>query len=218
MPQIFSPNANGIARMILWGGLGLAASLAVLGVLLPRSAWFTGADRVLPQPVAFSHEHHVGGLGLDCRYCHTSVTQSSFAGLPPTETCMTCHSQLWTEAEMLEPVRQSLVTDTPIAWRRVHDLADFVYFNHAAHVANGVGCETCHGAVDRMPLMRQEAPLTMGWCLDCHRDPAPNLRPRDAIFAMGWEAKDGGAAAQAELMTLYDIHPETMTDCYVCHR
>lgn len=216
MPQIFPPAANGYARMALWalGGLGVAA--AVLSVLLPRSDAFTREDRIVAQPVPFSHQHHVGGLGIDCRYCHTGVEKSDFAGLPPTETCMTCHSQLWTRAEMLAPVRQSLATGQPIRWQRVHDLADYVYFSHAAHVNNGVGCVTCHGPVDEMPLMRQAAPLTMSWCLDCHRDPAPNLRPPDRIFAM--EEERGDAADQAALMKRYDIHPETMTDCYVCHR
>ncbi|MDF0602763.1 cytochrome c3 family protein [Psychromarinibacter sp. C21-152] len=216
MPQIFPEAANGIARLVLWAALVAVLGLVALSVLLPRSDMFTGQDRILAQPVPFSHQHHAGGLGIDCRYCHAAVEQSAFAGMPPTETCMTCHSQLWTRAEMLDPVRQSLATGTPLRWNRVHDLADYVYFNHGAHVSNGVGCTTCHGAVDEMPLMRQAAPLTMEWCLDCHRDPAPNLRPPEAVFATDW--RRGSEAEQAALMGRYDIHPETMTDCNVCHR
>ncbi|MGR3323710.1 MAG: cytochrome c3 family protein [Pseudooceanicola sp.] len=217
MPQVFPEAANGIARMFMWSFAVFLVLLFAGSVLATRSAYLTGQDRVVRQPVPFSHEHHVGGLGLDCRYCHLGVERSGFAGLPSTETCMTCHSQLWTEAEMLEPVRASLETGTPIAWTRVHDLADYVYFNHAAHLANGVGCETCHGNVATMPLIRQDAPLTMSWCLSCHTDPAPNLRPQAEIFTMGWEG-GGDEAAQAALMKQYDIHPETMTDCHVCHR
>jgi len=217
MPQVFPQAANGIARMLMWSFAVLLGLLLTSSILLTRSGYVTGQERIVRQPVPFSHEHHVGGLGLDCRYCHASVERSGFAGLPPTETCMTCHSQLWTEAEMLAPVRESLATGTPIAWTRVHDLADYVYFNHAAHLANGVGCETCHGNVAQMPLMRQEAPLTMAWCLSCHTDPAPNLRPQEELFTMGWDGGDD-PVQQAALMRRYDVHPETMTDCYVCHR
>ncbi len=216
MPQIFGPGANGIARLVLWALAALVVAVVAGSVLLARAGYFTGEGRVLDQPVPFSHQHHVGGLGLDCRYCHTAVEESSTAGLPPTETCMTCHSQLWTEAELLAPVRESLATERPIAWRRVHDLADYVYFNHAAHVSNGVGCAECHGDVTEMPLTRQEAPLTMSWCLSCHTDPGPNLRPPEEIYAP--RRADPDEAEQAELLARYDIHPETMTDCYVCHR
>ena len=179
--QVFPPGSNAVASgilvLVLVGILGL---VLVAGVLA-RSDYATGQNRALEQPVPFSHQHHVAGLGIDCGYCHTSVDQSQFAGVPPTHTCMTCHSQLWTNADMLEPVRQSLKTDTPLKWERVHDLADYVYFNHSVHVNNGVGCESCHGRVDRMPLMKQQKSLTMSFCLDCHRDPAPNLRPADQI-------------------------------------
>jgi hypothetical protein len=217
MPQIFGQRANGVAGMVLWGVAAVALLILVLSVLLPRSGFFTGQGHIVTQPVPFSHEHHAGGLGIDCRYCHQGVETDAFAGLPPTETCMTCHSELWTGAEALEPVRRSLADGRPIHWQRVHDLADFVYFNHAAHVNNGVACETCHGDVATMPLIRQEAPLTMEWCLECHRDPGAQLRPRNGIYAMHWRPPRD-MPSQDALLAQYDIHPERMTDCYVCHR
>ena len=180
--QIFRPGANTIAILVL-AAIGALPVLGVgLGYQLTRSPYTTGQNVTRNQPVPFSHEHHVGGLGLDCRYCHTSVEKARFAGLPPTETCMTCHSQIWTNAEMLAPVRTSLAENKPIAWQRVHRLPDYVYFDHSVHVAKGVGCTTCHGAVDQMPLMRQAAPLTMQWCLDCHRDPGKSIQPRETVF------------------------------------
>jgi hypothetical protein len=160
----------------------------------------------------------VGGLGLDCRYCHTAVEVSSSAGIPPTETCMTCHSQLWTQAWALAPVRLSWATGRPLRWQRVHDVADFVYFNHRIHVAKGVGCETCHGPVDEMPLMRQAHSLSMAWCLDCHRDPAPNLRPREHVFDLDWQPPEDREALGAQLIEDYDVRTGHLTHCYVCHR
>ena len=150
-------------------------------------SFYTNQDVFVEQPIQFSHAHHVGGIGIDCRYCHTSVEESAFANIPPTKTCMNCHSQIWTNAPILEPVRASFRDNTPLQWTRVHDLPDFVYFNHSIHVRKGVGCATCHGRVDKMPLMYQDAPLTMKWCLDCHRNPAKYVRPRDQVFNMAWE-------------------------------
>lgn len=218
MPQTFTRKSNGIASMVLWGLVAAAVVIVAVAIAVPRSEWLLGMDRMPTQPVPFSHLHHAGTLGIDCRYCHTGVETSAFAGLPPTETCMTCHSQIWTGAAMLAPVRQSMIANRPMKWRRVNDLPDYVYFNHAAHVRNGVGCETCHGNVARMPLMRQAAPLTMSWCLDCHRDPEPNLRPLAAVTTMGWTPPPDIAAVRADLMRRHRIHPETMEDCYVCHR
>ena len=203
--------------------LSAGATLAIFAVIgisataLEGSPYVTGLGSIPEQPVPFSHQHHVAGLGIDCRYCHTSVEQSSFAGIPATDTCMTCHSQVWTNAPMLEPVRASLARDEPLRWTRVYNLRDFVYFNHAAHVANGVGCESCHGRVDQMPLVRQAAPLTMQWCLQCHRDPGPRLRPPDRITAMGYDTS-ADAYSGEELIAHYDIAPETMTECSTCHR
>lgn len=170
MAQLYRAHANWIARGSLWAlVLGLAA-LAVLAVALSRSDWATGRGRTPAQPVPFSHAHHVGGLGIDCRYCHRSVDTDAFAGLPSTETCMSCHAQLWTHAEILAPVRHSFATGEPLRWRRVHDLPDFAYFDHSAHQRAGVECATCHGEVARMALTTQVAPLTMRWCVDCHAE------------------------------------------------
>ncbi|MCG7601954.1 cytochrome c family protein [Halomonas sp. McH1-25] len=217
MPQIFPRRANSLVSMALWGGAFGVVILILVAVTIGSSAHDTGVYTTPEQPVPFSHEHHVSGLGLDCQYCHTGVEKSDFAGLPPTYTCMTCHSQLWTNAEMLEPVRQSLKRDEPIEWVRVHDLPDFTYFSHRAHVNNGVGCESCHGRVDEMPITSQRKPLTMQWCLSCHRNPEPNLRPADKITAMGYDpAKDG--IPGHELLERYAIRKDNLTECVTCHR
>ena len=216
MPQIFRPRANTIARLVLLAIPVFPVLFILFGRGLMRSPYVTGAHITPQQPVPFSHEHHVGGLGIDCRYCHTSVEQSSFAGLPATHICMTCHSQLWTQAAMLAPVRASLATGTPIRWTRVNALPDYVYFDHSIHIAKGVGCTTCHGPVDRMPLMRQAAPLTMNWCLNCHRDPAPNLRPRAEVFSTTWTPPQDQAEQGRRLLAEYLIHTEHLTDCSTC--
>jgi hypothetical protein len=218
VPQIFSPAADTVARLVLAAIPTLPVAGALLTYALMRSPYVTGQYATPEQPVPFSHEHHVGGLGLDCRYCHTSAEQSRFAGLPPTETCMTCHSQLWTQAPMLAPVRESLAEGRPIRWRRVNSLPGYVYFDHSIHVAKGVGCTTCHGPVDRMPLMRQAAPLTMGWCLACHRDPTPNLRPHEAIYDSRWVPPTDQAEEGKRLAESYHVRSEGLTDCSVCHR
>jgi hypothetical protein len=168
------------------------------------------------QPVPFSHKHHVSGLGIDCRYCHTSVETSSFAGIPPTTTCMSCHSQIWAGSPMLEPVRASLRTNEPLRWTRVHDLPDFVYFDHSIHVAKGVGCSTCHGRVDQMPITWRENTLLMEWCLNCHREPERYVRPRSAIFQMDWVPPPNQLEAGRALLQAY--HIRKLTDCYTCHR
>src|SRR5215510_15458106 len=197
MAQIFHRSANTLSKVSIFGAVFIIAALAtVIGVMV-RSPYFTEARVVRVQPVPFSHKHHVSGIGIDCRYCHTSVEKSSFAGIPPTKTCMNCHSQLWTNAPILEPVRASFRDDTNLNWIRVNDLPDFVYFNHQIHVRQGVGCATCHGAVDKMPLMLQAKPLLMEWCLDCHRAPEKYLRPREEVFNMAYQAPSG--AAQLEL-------------------
>ncbi len=216
--QIFSPRADTVAAIVLASLAALPILLIGFGYQIMHSPYVTGQNITREQPVPFSHEHHVGGLGIDCRYCHTAVETARFAGIPPTETCMTCHSQLWTNAAMLAPVRASLAEKRPLRWRRVHNLPGYVYFDHSAHVANGVGCSTCHGAVDRMPLVRQVAPLTMGWCLDCHRHPEKHLRPRDAVFDMQWQRPKDQAARGRKLLAQYHINVERLTDCSRCHR
>jgi hypothetical protein len=215
MSQIFSPS------------FGLYAKLAVFGVLLvvvsACLAWRSVTtdphrlDEPVNQPVPFSHKHHVEDDGLDCRFCHASVETSAFAGMPPISTCMTCHSQLFTDAAMLKPVRDSWKSGVPLHWNRVYQLPDFVYFNHSIHIAKGVGCASCHGRVDEMPLTQRVVSLSMQWCLDCHRDPQRFLRPREKVFDLGWQPKDQQRLG-AELVRAYRIDTGRMTDCLLCHR
>ena len=188
-------------------------------VVLMRSPWQTRQQETIVQPVQFSHAHHVGGVGIDCRYCHTSVEKSAFAGIPPTKTCMNCHSLLWATAPILVPVRASFKNETPLAWIRVNDLPDFVYFSHKIHVRQGVGCATCHGPVDQMPLMYQAQTLLMEWCLDCHRTPEKYLRPRNQVFNMRYEAPADQSALGMELKREYNVaSAQHLTSCSVCHR
>ncbi len=186
MAQVFDRSSNALARMslVLTGLIVIALGVALNQ--LQRSPWVTRQGQRPDQPIPFSHKHHVEGLGLQCQYCHTSVEKSSFAGIPPTKTCINCHAQIWTNAELLEPIRQSWATGASIQWIRVHDLPDFVYFNHEIHVNKGIGCASCHGRVDEMPLMYMENTLQMEWCLNCHRNPAANLRPTSEIYNMAW--------------------------------
>ncbi|HUN84593.1 MAG TPA: cytochrome c3 family protein [Terracidiphilus sp.] len=187
MAQIFDRSSNALARAsLVLSGL-LVIALGVTLDQLQRSPWVTRQGQRPDQPVPFSHKHHVGGLGLQCQYCHVTVEKSSYAGIPPTKTCMNCHAQIWTNAQLLEPVRNSWATGESIPWVKVHDLPDFVYFNHSIHVNKGIGCATCHGRVDEMPLMYAQNTLQMEWCLDCHRNPAKNLRPTAQIYNMAWE-------------------------------
>jgi len=216
MRQLFPRSANPLARGSIVLGLALLGGVVWAGALLNGSGYNTGEGVILNQPVPFSHDHHFAGLGIDCRYCHTSVETSSFAGIPPVSTCMNCHKEIWTNAELLEPIREAWRTGVPVEWERVHDLADFVYFNHSIHVAKGIGCETCHGRVDRMPLMLQHAPLTMAWCLDCHRDPAKYVRPREEVFTFGWEPPEPQSVLGPRLVEEYDV--QSLTYCSVCHR
>jgi hypothetical protein len=219
MSQIFPRKANALARSFVAGGLFLVLLLGWIVLTLMRSSWVTRQYEFVDQPVQFSHAHHVGGVGLDCRYCHTSVENSSFAGIPPTKTCMNCHSQIWLNAPILEPVRASFRNDTNMTWTRVHDLPDFVYFSHQIHVRQGVGCETCHGAVDQMPLTFQANSLLMEWCLDCHRAPEKYLRPRDEVFNMAYEPPEDQLELGLRLKREYDVADVAhMTSCSVCHR
>ena len=218
MAQVFRPAASTIALLVI-ALLGATPILLVgIGYSLMRSSYVTNQSVTREQPVPFSHAHHVGGLGLDCRYCHTSVTTASFAGIPPTETCMTCHSQLWTNAAMLAPVRESLAANKPIHWQRVDVLPDYVYFDHSIHVGKGVACEECHGRVDRMPMMQREASLDMQWCLACHRDAARHLRPRGQVFAMQSAAAPSDAEAQRLARENQLLDQRRLTDCSTCHR
>ncbi len=218
MAQLFSRSADmwlRVALLVLIGGL---AFLFVAFVILSRSSYVTDQGWTVDQPVPFSHEHHAGALQIDCRYCHDSVESSPVAGLPPTHTCMSCHSQLWTGAEMLAPVRQSLAQGEPLRWNRVNELPDYVFFHHGVHVNAGVGCVECHGQVDTMPLMRKAEPMTMGWCLSCHRDPAPHLRPRDKVTDMSWQYQGDRRKLGEALMRKHEIGEGDLTHCYTCHR
>jgi hypothetical protein len=218
MAQVFPRSANWASKASILAALLIVAS--ILGVVLNinRIDYVSMVDVAIDQPVHFSHKHHVTGMGIDCRYCHTTVEVSSFAGVPPTETCMTCHSQIWTEAPILEPVRASFRDNKPIEWNRVHDLPDFVYFDHSIHVSQGIGCQSCHGQVDQMPLMKKAHTLNMEWCLDCHRDPAQFIRPRDQVFNMNYEYPANQETLGKSLVADYDVQTSQLTNCSICHR
>jgi hypothetical protein len=230
--QIFHRSTNTISRATIYGAVFLLAAGLWAVLELQRSPYITYAEVARPQPVPFSHQHHVAAIGIDCRYCHTSVETSGFAGIPPTRTCMNCHSQIWTNAALLEPVRESFRSGKSLVWTRVNDLPDFVYFNHSIHINKGVGCNTCHGPVDRMPLMYNYASLNMEWCLECHRDPAKYLRPRDQVFNMRYEQPstfkplvlDGREYTDQlslgnHLVTKYNLRTVAdITSCSTCHR
>src|SRR5450631_134358 len=211
MAQIFHRSTNTFARITIFGAVFILGFLTWVFTVLDRSAYATRANQTREQPVPFSHAHHVGGLGVDCRYCHTTVETSSFANIPPTKTCMNCHSQIWNTSPTLEPVRESFRSDRSIAWTRVHDLPDFAYFDHSIHVNKGVGCETCHGRVDTMPLTYQKATLQMEWCLDCHRNPEQYVRPRETVFQMGYQPPIDQETLGRQLVKEYKI--QSLTSC-----
>ena len=216
MSQIFHRSANTISRVSIFGAVFAVAGVLVLLAQINRSPWVTDARVAREQPIQFSHERHVAGNGIDCRYCHTSVEKSRVAGIPPTKTCMNCHAEIFSNSPFLEPVRASFATNQPLRWTRVHDLPDFVYFDHSIHVNKGVGCTTCHGQVDRMPLMWQEQSLQMEWCLDCHRNPEKYVRPRDAVFRVDYQPPANQAELGGRLVAEYEI--QKLTSCSTCHR
>jgi len=216
MPQIFHPSTNTLSKLSIFGALFLIGGLLWVSAAINRSAYVTQAQVAREQPVQFSHAHHVGGIGIDCRYCHTSVEESSFAGIPSTKICMNCHTQIWAESPILEPVRESFRTGKSLEWTRVHNLPGFVYFDHSIHVHKGVGCTTCHGRVDQMPLMWRENTLYMEWCLECHRNPEQFVRPREQVFNMDWQPPSDQIALGQKLVQEYKI--ESLTSCSVCHR
>jgi len=246
MVQVFHPATNTFSKFSIAGIAGLIAAALLIAFVFVRSPYRTGQDVVRPQPVPFSHAHHVGHVGIDCRYCHTHVEESSSAGIPPTETCMGCHSYLWSDSPLLEPVRASYANDEPLKWTRVHDLPDFTYFDHSVHVAKGVKCQTCHGEVNQMPLMWKNAPLTMQWCLDCHRHPEEALGPPEEVFSLDADTllaaryaageasdaeqlRDAGFTETEEPLTaahsvsgeaapLSASEPFSLMNCSTCHR
>ena len=217
MPQLFKPSSNAWARssivlaVVLLGGLG-----GLMFELIADSRYATRQGDAREQPIPFSHAHHVGSMGIDCRYCHTGVDNSQHAGVPPTKTCINCHSQIWINSSTLEPVRESYRTNESIRWTKVHDLPDYVYFNHSIHIKKGVGCKTCHGRVDRMPLMYMQSSLEMRWCLDCHRNPEQFLRPRQFITTMGYEPSEPQEQLGVRLVKEYNV--QKLETCWTCHR
>jgi cytochrome c7-like protein len=216
MSQIFHHSTNTLSKVSIFGAVFIVAGVVWLTLEVNRSSYVTRAHEARSQPVPFSHAHHVGGLGVECRYCHTSVDKSAFAGIPPTKTCMNCHSQIWAQSPTLEPVRASLRNDTSIEWVKVHDLPDFAYFNHSAHVNKGVGCSTCHGRVDQMPLVWQEKSLQMEWCLECHRSPERFLRPKSEVYNIAYEPPANQLELGRTLVKDYDVKPQVT--CTTCHR
>ncbi len=216
MAQLFHRSTNALARFTLFGGVVLLAGLGYVGWIFAHSSWMTGEAVILKQPVPFSHDHHTAGLGIDCRYCHTSVEESSFANIPPVATCMNCHNIMWQRQDMLAPVREAYATGGTIAWNRVYDLPDYVYFDHSIHLKKGMGCEVCHGRVDRQPLIRQAVSLQMKWCLDCHRNPGQYIRPREEVLTFGYEPAEDQTVLAQRLLEEYEVAPGT--DCGVCHR
>lgn len=219
MHRTFHRSTNTIARLSIFGSVFLLVGVGWVLITLDRSPYVTEAGITREQPVPCSHKHHVADDGIDCRYCHTTVEKSAFAGIPPTATCMNCHSQIWSDISMLEPVRASYRTGEPLHWTRVHNLPEFVYFDHSIHVNKGVGCATCHGRVDQMPLTYQVAPLTMEWCLECHRNPEQFVRPREQVFNMDWQPPADQQNLGRELVRQYQIRDtRSLTNCSTCHR
>jgi cytochrome c7-like protein/class III cytochrome C family protein len=217
MPQIFHPSMNTISRLSI---IGTVLGVPLLGVATYGFNMSYVINRRMPleQPVPFSHKHHVTDDGIDCRYCHTSVEKSAFANVPPTETCMTCHSQIWTDSPLLEPVRESFRTGQSLEWQRVHDLPDFVYFNHSIHIKKGISCVSCHGRVDEMPITWKEHTLSMSWCIDCHRNPEKNIRPRAEVFNMAWPVPDNHVEIGRRLVREYHVlNKFQLTSCSTCH-
>jgi hypothetical protein len=219
MAQIFARSANVHSKVLIVSVVVLVCGAGWTTYAVFWSPYTTYVGVPQEQPVPFSHKHLVGDDGFDCRYCHTSVEKSSFAGLPSTHVCMTCHSQLWNEAPLLAPVRRSLTAGRPLFWNRVNDLPDFVFFNHSIHVNKGVGCSTCHGAVDQMPLTWRTQTLYMKWCLECHRNPQNYLRPRAEIYNLHWQPPPDQEKQGRRLLDQYQIDTTgRLTNCSVCHR
>src|SRR5437764_14278177 len=232
MPQLFRPSSNTIAKVGIVSVITLVASTIAVAYIADRGPWSTSVALAPVQPIEFSHKHHVKDDGIDCRYCHTSVETSGFAGIPPTETCMNCHSQIWTNAPLLEPVRASFRDNKSLVWTRVHDLPDYVYFSHEIHINKGVGCKSCHGPIDEMPLTYQNVSLQMEWCLSCHRDTAKELRPREEVFNMTYKQPSRWQPVTFNGMKFFDqdelgkeiqkkYHVKggyELTTCDTCHR
>jgi len=219
MPQVFPRAMNFVSLASIAGSLACLAGLIWTSLVYTRSSYGTNAGVVREQPIPFSHQHHVGMLGIDCRYCHDSVEHSAFAGMPATKTCMNCHSQMWVGSSMLAPVRDSYKTNQPLRWRRVYNLPGFVYFDHSIHVHKGIGCSSCHDRIDEMPFTYQAPSLLMEWCLDCHRHPEEHIRPREDVFDMKYQKPEDQSSRGKRLCQEYDVaDPTVLTNCTICHR
>lgn len=218
MAQVFPRSANVLARASIVGGALFAGAIALIGAGLYQSPIVNNVGIAKAQPIPFSHQRHVGGNGIDCRYCHTSVENSNFASVPPTETCMTCHSQILSDAPMLAPVQESWKSGESLEWTRVYDLPDFVYFDHSIHIAKGVGCTTCHGEIDEMRLTHKAETLYMSWCLECHRAPEKFLRPEEKVFDVDWTPPSNQLDLGRELVKQNHVNVEQLTNCSICHR
>jgi len=216
MGQVFRPSINTIAKVSIPAVLLILGGLLTVLVIVPRSPWVRGQKVPVEQPIQFSHKHHVGDVGVDCRYCHTSVETSSYAGIPSTNICMNCHSQIWSDSPTLQVVRDSYENDVPLNWNLVHKVPDYAFFNHSIHVAKGMGCTTCHGPVGDMPVVWKGGTLLMEWCLQCHRNPEKYVRPQEAVFDPTWQPPANQAEIGRQLVVQYNI--EAKLDCYVCHR
>ncbi|KQP72906.1 MULTISPECIES: cytochrome c3 family protein [unclassified Methylobacterium] len=219
MAQLFAPGADALLRLAVLSGAALLAGGAVVVAGIARSDYVTGVGIAPAQPVPFSHKHHAGELGIDCRYCHTTVETQASAGLPPTQTCMTCHSQIWTGSDMLKPVRDSFASGEPLRWTRLNKLPQYVYYNHAVHVTKGIGCSTCHGDVTTMQMTFRANAFEMRFCLDCHRAPDRYVRPPDQVWNMNWSPPADQATRGPELVAKNHIHGgDRLTECGICHR
>jgi 3-hydroxymyristoyl/3-hydroxydecanoyl-(acyl carrier protein) dehydratase len=218
MGQIFRPSTNVLARLSIFGGILIVLELVLVVAVFFRSDYWREVHVAIEQPVAFSHQLHAGQLGIECRYCHTSVAQSSYANIPPTETCMTCHAQVAPYSPLLEPVRTSWETDRPVEWEKVTRVPDFVYFNHSIHVNKGVGCDTCHGQINQMAVVWKEHPMYMGWCLGCHREPERYLRPLDEVYNNDYVFPANQLELGAQLVQEYGIRTDQLENCSICHR
>ncbi|MGZ3744855.1 MAG: cytochrome c3 family protein [Pseudobdellovibrionaceae bacterium] len=213
----FSPASNLYAKIILIGVLLLLAAGGAIAIGAVHSPYLNGAGEPVSQPIEFSHQHHVQGLGLDCRYCHVSVEKSAHADYPDTATCITCHSQIWTKAPLLQPVRDSFQNKSPLRWIQIHQLPDFVYFDHSAHLHGGIGCVTCHGVVSKMPALTQVHTFFMKDCLDCHQHPEKFIRPREELFNENWKSEDQ-ISLGSQLIKNYQVRPPSLINCSGCHR
>jgi hypothetical protein len=217
--QLFPRNANALVWVSIIGLVLLIGGIVAAMVGLYLSPWFTDEGVAKAQPVPFSHKHHVDQLKIDCRYCHSTVERAATAGFPSTDTCMSCHSQIWTNSPLLQPVRDSYRNGESVVWNRIYDVPDFVYFNHSIHVAKGIGCSSCHGRIDQQHLVAKAQPMWMNWCLNCHRNPEDNVRPKDEVFNMAYEPTSLPLEAREALVAEYQIPTDgRLTNCWICHR